>query len=112
VLKQSLAFKFGRKFSETETEWDFEKITKTRNHNKRIDNGVRHNIAYVSEPLPLWGRLLYFYSKDQKYISAMPIGYNTNLVMFFQISRTQQRKRHVKHMFGAPRNGLQASAPQ
>jgi hypothetical protein len=27
VLKQSLAFKFGRKFSETETEWDFEKLT-------------------------------------------------------------------------------------
>jgi hypothetical protein len=27
VLKQSLAFKFGRKFSETETGWDFEKLT-------------------------------------------------------------------------------------
>jgi hypothetical protein len=26
VLKQSLAFKFGRKISETETGWDFEKI--------------------------------------------------------------------------------------
>jgi hypothetical protein len=27
VLKLNLAFKFGRKFSETETGWDFEKLT-------------------------------------------------------------------------------------
>jgi hypothetical protein len=26
VLKLNLAFKFGRKFSETETGWDFEEI--------------------------------------------------------------------------------------
>jgi hypothetical protein len=46
--------------------------------------------------LSLWGRLLYFFSKDKKYIAAMPIGYKTNLVMFFQISRTLQRKQHAK----------------
>ena len=74
----------------------------------RIDNGVRHNIAYVFGPLSLWGRLLYFYSKLKKYIATVPIGYKTDLVMFFYISRTQQRKR----MSGAPRNGPQASAPQ
>ena len=49
----------------------------------RIDNGVRHNVAYVSEPLYLWGRLLYFCSKAQKYIAVVPIGYKTDLVMFF-----------------------------
>jgi hypothetical protein len=27
VLELNLAFKFGRKFSETETGWDFEKLT-------------------------------------------------------------------------------------
>ena len=78
----------------------------------RIDNGVRHNVAYVSGPLSLWGRLLYFCSKAQKYIAAVPVGYSTDLVMFFRISRTLQRKRHAKRTSGAPRNGPQASAPQ
>jgi hypothetical protein len=44
----------------------------------------------------MWGRLLYFCSKAQKYIAAMPIGYKADLVMFFQISRTLQRKWHAK----------------
>jgi hypothetical protein len=78
----------------------------------QIDNGVRHNFAYVSGPLSLWGRLLYFCSKAQKYIAIVPIGYNTDLVMFFQISRTLQRKRHAKRTFRAPRNGPTTSAPQ
>jgi hypothetical protein len=78
----------------------------------QIDNGVRHNFAYISGPLSLWGRLLYFCSKAQKYIAAMPNGYKTNLVMFFQISRTLQRKRHAKRTSGAPRNGPTASPPQ
>jgi hypothetical protein len=50
--------------------------------------------------------------KAQNYIAAVPLGYKTDLVMFFQISRTQQKKRHAKWMTGAPRNGPQASAPQ
>jgi hypothetical protein len=62
--------------------------------------------------LSLWGRLLYFCSKIKKYITVVPIGYKTDLFMFFQISRTQQKKRHAKRMTEAPRNGLQASAPQ
>jgi hypothetical protein len=62
----------------------------------RIDNGVQHNFAYVFGPLSLWGRLLYFYSKTQKYITVVSNGYKTDLVMFFQISRTLQRKRHAK----------------
>jgi hypothetical protein len=77
-----------------------------------IDNGVRHNFAYVSKPFSLWGRLLYFCSKAQKYITAMPNGYNTDLVMFSQISRTMHKKRHTKRMSGAPRNGLTASPAQ
>jgi hypothetical protein len=78
----------------------------------QIDNGVQHNFAYVSGPLSLWGRLLYFCSKAQKYITAMPNGYKTDLVMFVQISRTQQRKRHPKQMSEAPRNGPTTSPPQ
>ena len=31
----------------------------------------------------MWGMLLYFYLKDQKYIATVPIGYKTDLVMFF-----------------------------
>jgi hypothetical protein len=62
--------------------------------------------------LSLWGRLLYFCSKDQKYIAAVPIGYKTDLVMFFQISRTLQRKQHAKRTSGAPRNDPTTSAPQ
>ena len=78
----------------------------------QIDNGVRHNFAYVSEPFSLWVRLLYFCSKAQKYIAAMPNGYKTDLVMFAQISRTMQRKRHAKRMSGAPRNDPTTSPPQ
>ena len=78
----------------------------------QIDNGVWHNFAYVSGPLSLWGRLLYFCSNALKYIIAMPNGYKTDLVMFVQISRTQQRKRHVKRTSEALRNGPTASPPQ
>ena len=48
----------------------------------------------------------------KNYIAVVQLGYKTDLVMFFQISRTQQRKRHAKWMNGVPRNGLQVSAPQ
>jgi hypothetical protein len=60
----------------------------------------------------MWVRLLYFYSNLKKYIAVVPIGYKTDLFMFFHISITQQKKRHAKWMTGAPRNGPQASAPQ
>jgi hypothetical protein len=50
--------------------------------------------------------------KTQKYIAAMPNGYKTDLIMFFQISRTMQRKWHAKRTSRAPRNGLTASPPQ
>ena len=42
----------------------------------------------------------------------MPNGYKTDLVMFVQISRTQQRKRHTKQTSRAPRNDPTASPPQ
>jgi hypothetical protein len=58
------------------------------------------------------GRLLYFCSKAQKYIAAIPNGYKTDLVMFFQISRTLQRKQHAKRTSEAPRNDPTASPPQ
>jgi hypothetical protein len=82
------------------------------NHNTQIDNGVRHNFAYVSGPFSLWGRPLYFCSKAQKYITAMPNRYKTDLVMFFQIFRTMQRKWHAKRTSGSPRNGPTTSPPQ
>ena len=50
--------------------------------------------------------------KLKKYIAVVPLGYKTDLVMFFQISRTLQRKWHTKRTFGDPINGPQASAPQ
>jgi hypothetical protein len=40
------------------------------------------------------------------------IGYKTDVVIFFQISRTLQRKWHAKRTSGAPRNDPQVSAPQ
>jgi hypothetical protein len=58
------------------------------------------------------GRLLYFCSNAQKYISAMPNGYKTDMVMFFEISRTLQRKQHTKWMSRAPRNDPTTSPPQ
>jgi hypothetical protein len=42
----------------------------------------------------------------------MPIGYKTDLVLLSQISRTQQKKRHVKLMLQAPRNDPTTSPPQ
>ena len=78
----------------------------------KIDNGVRHNFAYVSGPFSLWGRLFYFCSKAQKYITAVTNGYKTDMFIFFQISRSMQRKQHAKWMSEAPRNDLTASPPQ
>jgi hypothetical protein len=37
VLKLNLAFKFGRKFSETETGWDFEKLTTSTRERRKPD---------------------------------------------------------------------------
>jgi hypothetical protein len=42
----------------------------------------------------------------------MQNGYKTDLVMFFQISRTMQRKWHAKRTSGAPINDPTASPPQ
>jgi hypothetical protein len=53
---------------------------------------IKDKIAYVSRPFSQWGRLLYFCSKLKKYIAQVPLGYNIDLVMFFHISRTQQKK--------------------
>jgi hypothetical protein len=55
---------------------------------------------------------LFLFKAKKKYIVAVPIGYNNDLVIFFQISRTQQKKRHAKRMTEAPINGPQVSAPQ
>jgi hypothetical protein len=68
--------------------------------------------AYVSGPLSLWGRLLYFCSNSKKYIAAIPNGYKTDLVMFFQISITLQRKRNAKRTSEAPRNDPTTSPSQ
>jgi hypothetical protein len=78
----------------------------------QVDNGVRHNVCLRLRAFFLWGRLLYFYSSAQNYISAMPKGYKTDLVLFSQISRTQQKKRHANLMLQAPRNDPTASPPQ
>jgi hypothetical protein len=58
------------------------------------------------------GEASLFLFKAQKNIAVVSIGYKTDLVMFFQISRTQQKKRHAKQMTEAPKNGPQASSPQ
>jgi hypothetical protein len=57
-------------------------------------------------------RLSYFCSKLNKYITKVPKGYKTDMVFFYQISRTQQKKRHSNWMTRAPRNGPQRCAPQ
>jgi hypothetical protein len=41
-----------------------------------------NNLAYVSESLSQWGRLLYFCSKLNKYITTRPKGYKIDLVFF------------------------------
>ena len=58
------------------------------------------------------GEASLFLFKCSKYIAAMPNGYKTDLVMFFQISRTLQRKRHAKRTSGAPRYDLTTSPSQ
>jgi hypothetical protein len=78
----------------------------------QVDNGVRHNVCLRLRAFFLWGRLLYLCSSAQNYISAMPIGYKTDLVLLSQISRTLQKKRHAKLMLQAPRNDPTASPPQ
>jgi hypothetical protein len=93
-------------------------ICRSENNNEQqtirtqVDNGVRHNVCLRLRAFFLWGRLLYFCSSAQNYISAMPKGYKTDLVLLSQISRTQQKKRHAKLMLQAPRNDPTASPPQ
>jgi hypothetical protein len=58
------------------------------------------------------GEASLFLFKAKKYINAMKNGYKTDLVMFVQISRMMQRKRHAKQTSGAPRNGPTMSPPQ
>ena len=78
----------------------------------QVDNGVRHNVCLRLRAFFLWGRLLYFCSSAQNYISAMPKGYKTDLVLLTQISRTQCKKRHANLMLQAPRNCPTAFPPQ
>ena len=80
--------------------------------NTQVDNGVRHNFCLRLRAFSLWGRLLYFFPSAQNYISEMPNGYKTDLVLLFQISRTLQKKRHAKLMLQAPRNDPTAFPPQ
>ena len=70
------------------------------------------NLAYVSGPLSEWVRISYFYSKLNKYIILVPKGYKIDLILLYQISRTQLKKRHSNRMTEAPRNGPQRCAPQ
>jgi hypothetical protein len=78
----------------------------------QVDNGVRHNVCLRLRAFFLWGRLLYYCSSAQNYISVMPIGYKTDLVLFSQISRTLQKKQHAKLMLQAPRNDPTTFPPQ
>ena len=78
----------------------------------QVDNGVRHNVCLRLRAFFLWGRLLYFCSSAQNYISAMPKGYKTDLVLLSQISRTQCKKRHANLMLQAPRNDPTTFPPQ
>jgi hypothetical protein len=83
----------------------------TANHNTNVITEF-DNLAYVSGPLSQWVKIYYLCSKLEKYITTVPKGYKTDLVFFYQISRTQQKKRHSNQMIGAPRNGPQKCAPQ
>jgi hypothetical protein len=68
--------------------------------------------AYVSGPF-LCGGGFFISAQVLKITSlAMPNGYKTDLVLFSQISRTLQRKRHAKLMLQAPRNDPTTSPPQ
>jgi hypothetical protein len=93
-------------------------ICRSENNNEQqtirtqVDNGVRHNVCLRLRAFFLWGRLLYFCSSAQNYISAMPKGYKTDLVLLSQISRTQCKKRHANLMLQAPRNDPTAFPPQ
>jgi hypothetical protein len=78
----------------------------------QVDNGVRHNVCLRLRAFFLWGRLLYFCSSAQNYISAMPKGYKTDLVLLSQISRPLQKKRHAKLMLQALRNDPTTFPPQ
>ena len=70
------------------------------------------NLPDVSGPLSQWVRFFYLCSKLNKYITTVPKGYKTNLVLLYHILRTQQKKLHSNWMNGAPRNDLQRCAPQ
>jgi hypothetical protein len=70
------------------------------------------NLASVSMSLSQWVRLSYFCSKINKYIPTVPKDYKNDLVLFYQISRTQEKKQHSNRMTKAPINGPQRCAPQ
>jgi hypothetical protein len=53
----------------------------TTNHKINVIMEFR-NLAYVSGPLSQWVRLSYFSSKLNKYITTVPNGYRTDLVLF------------------------------
>jgi hypothetical protein len=48
------------------------------------------------------GGFFIYVKKIKKYIAVVPLGYKNDLIIFFQISRTQQKKRHAKRMTVAP----------
>jgi hypothetical protein len=50
------------------------------NHNTNVIMEF-DNLAHVSEALSQWVRLSYFCSKINKYITIVPKGYKTNLVL-------------------------------
>jgi hypothetical protein len=58
-----------------------EKNNKQQTIRTQVDNGVRHNVYLRLRAFFLLGRLLYFFSSAQNYISAMPKGYKTDLVL-------------------------------
>ena len=93
-------------------------ICRSENNNEQqtirtqVDNGVWHNVCLHLWAFFLWGRLLYFCSSAQNYITAMPIGYKTDLVLLYQTSRTQCKKRHANLMLQAPRNDPTTFPPQ
>jgi hypothetical protein len=52
------------------------------NHNTNVITEF-YNLAYVSGPLSQWVRLSYLFSKINKYITTVPKGYKTDLVLFY-----------------------------
>ena len=69
------------------------KHKKIANHNTNFITKFSY-LTYVSGPLSQWVRLSHFCKKINKYITIVPKGYKNDMVFFYEISITQQKKWH------------------